>query len=179
MKMKQQLTWLCFFVLIVVSGGEDFAKKCSEVVSQVIPCLDFAQGKAAQPKKECCDAATKIKESSPECLCYIIQQTHKGSDQSKSLGIQEGKLLQLPTACAVKNASISNCPKLLGLAPNSPDAAIFTNASKVTPTPAGKQTPSTPLSQNAGSFGSMVRPCMIIDVMVMGLAIVLIGFVSI
>ncbi|KAF9597020.1 hypothetical protein IFM89_014885 [Coptis chinensis] len=44
------------------------------------------------------------------------------------MGLQEAKLLQLPTACNLINANISDCPKLLNLAPNSPDMGIFTNS---------------------------------------------------
>ncbi|KAI5434276.1 hypothetical protein KIW84_021224 [Lathyrus oleraceus] len=69
----------------------------------------FCDGEAPTPKKECCDAAKSIKDTYPECLCYIIQQTHKGSPESKSMGIQEDKLLQLPAVCDVK-ANISDCP---------------------------------------------------------------------
>ncbi|TKY47773.1 Non-specific lipid transfer protein GPI-anchored 1 [Spatholobus suberectus] len=163
------------------NGADDLATKCSQVVDKVIPCLEFATGKEATPKKECCDATKAMKETNPECLCYIIQETHKGSPQIKSLGIQEAKLLQLPSACNVKNASISNCPKLLGLSPSSPDAAIFTNSSKVTPAAANTQTTTTQ-SQNA-SYGSMVRPNTVTYVMMMALAIVVVaiptGFVSI
>lgn len=109
---------MCLFLLIVgtgtiigtVNGADDLAQKCSQVVEKVIPCLNFATGKAPTPSKECCDATTAIKESNPECLCYIIQQTHKGSPESKRMGIQEAKLLQLPSACNVKNASITDCP---------------------------------------------------------------------
>ncbi|GMN49249.1 hypothetical protein TIFTF001_018416 [Ficus carica] len=68
-----------------------------------------------------------------------MQQTHNGNDKIKSMGIQETKLLALPSACAVKNATLTECPKLLGLSPNSPDAAIFTNAS--TAVPAASTTP--------------------------------------
>ena len=112
---RAQITcFLCFLVLIVggyrVNGADDLAQKCGQVVQKVIPCLNFATGKANIPSKECCDAATQIKESDPECLCYIIQQTHDGNPQSKSLGIQEAKLLELPSACNVKNANISECP---------------------------------------------------------------------
>lgn len=116
--MKQQMWCLCFIVLIMVCGSinrangadDDLAKKCGAVVQQVIPCLEFATGKVETPKKECCDSATKIKDAAPECLCYIIQQTHKGSPESKSMGIQESRLLQLPTACNLKNTSVTNCP---------------------------------------------------------------------
>ncbi|KAG4990011.1 hypothetical protein AAZX31_11G255900 [Glycine max] len=160
------------------SGADDLATKCSAVIQKVIPCLDFAKGKEETPKKQCCDAATSIKESNPECLCYIIEETHKGSPQVKSLGIQEAKLLQLPSVCNVKNASITNCPKLLGLSPSSPDAAIFTsNSSKTTPSaPATSNSQTTtPQSQNA-SYGSMVQPSSTVTyAIVMALAIVLIA----
>lgn len=115
--MKQQRVEFMGLGLLVVmmacgsaSGADDLATKCSAVIQKVIPCLDFAKGKEETPKKQCCDAATSIKESNPECLCYIIEETHKGSPQVKSLGIQEAKLLQLPSVCNVKNASITNCP---------------------------------------------------------------------
>ncbi len=180
--------FLCFFVVIVggtiistVNGADDLSTKCGQVVEKVIPCLNFATGKAATPSKECCDAAKAIKESEPKCLCYIIQQTHKGSPESKQMGIQEAKLLQLPSACNVENASITECPKLLGLPPNSPDAAIFTNSSKVTPSASTETSPST--TQSPNGYGSMLKPPMITDLVVLALAIVVIaiptGFVSI
>ncbi|XP_061338707.1 non-specific lipid transfer protein GPI-anchored 1-like [Gastrolobium bilobum] len=184
---RAQFLCLCFFVLVVFgsiekgNGADDLATKCAQVIQKVIPCLNFATGKAPEPTKECCDAATNIKDTAPVCLCYIIQQTHKGSPESKSMGIQEDKLLQLPSVCKVKNANISDCPKLLGLSPNSPDAAIFTNASKATPATAVPET-STPPSPN-GSYGSMLRPPMIAEVMAVALAIVVVAipttFVSI
>lgn len=110
--MKLQAIFLgVWFVLVVcVIGADDLTTKCAAVVTKVTPCLNFATGTAAAPTKECCDSATSIKESNPECLCFIIQQIHKGSPEVKSMGIQESRLLQLPSACNLKNASISNCP---------------------------------------------------------------------
>lgn len=182
--------FMCLCVLALIIGGsngaEDLASKCGSVVQKVIPCLDFATGKAPTPKKECCDAANSIKATDPECLCYIIQQTHKGSPESKSMGIQEDKLLQLPTVCHVNGANISDCPKLLGLSANSPDAAIFKNASRTNPTPssaaATTATPTTPTSASTGG-SSNLRPVMINNVITVTLAIVLAavpaGFISI
>ncbi|KAF7839482.1 non-specific lipid transfer protein GPI-anchored 1-like [Senna tora] len=168
--MKQQRTQtasclclcLClFFLSDGVIGAEDLASKCAQVVEKVMPCLNFATGAAAAPTKECCDATASIRQSNPECLCYIIQQTHKGSNEIKSLGIREDRLLQLGSTCNLKNASITNCPKLLGLPANSPDAAIFTNSSSSAATPASAATTtnssSTTQSQN-DSFGSMLKP---------------------
>ncbi|KAM3303728.1 non-specific lipid transfer protein GPI-anchored 1 [Capsicum chacoense] len=129
-----------FVVLLTVcagllANGEDnnnsLGEKCGAEFQKVAACLTYATGKAPSPSKECCDAAEEIKENNPVCLCYIIEQIHKGaSPQLKSMGIQEDKLLQLPSACKLTNASISNCPKLLKIPPNSPDYAIFTNVTK-------------------------------------------------
>ena len=108
--------WLCLGMFLLLLGGpatvngDNLAEKCGAQIQKVTPCLNFVTGKAATPTKECCDSTTSIKESEPECLCYFIQQTHNGSPQVKSLGVQEAKLLQLPSACNMKNASVTNCP---------------------------------------------------------------------
>ncbi|KAI8023003.1 Non-specific lipid transfer protein GPI-anchored 1 [Camellia lanceoleosa] len=48
------------------------------------------------------------------------------------MGIQESRLLHLPSACKLTNASVSDCPKLLNIPSTSPDYAIFTNSSSTT-----------------------------------------------
>ncbi|QHO36975.1 non-specific lipid transfer protein GPI-anchored 1 [Arachis hypogaea] len=189
----QQNMWLLLLLLVAVivgsgdGAGEDLTQKCGQVVQKVIPCLNYATGKASTPSKECCQATTKIKESDPDCLCFIIQQTHHGNPESKSLGIQEDKLLHLPSLCNVKNANIADCPKLLGLSPSSPDAAIFKNASKATPAaPLSSQAPplsSMPKSQSQNdSYGVMLQPPMTMELIMLAMAIVLIaiptGFVT-
>ncbi|XP_065874313.1 non-specific lipid transfer protein GPI-anchored 1 [Euphorbia lathyris] len=117
-----------------VEGQSAVPAECSSQIQKVMPCLTYATGKAAAPTPDCCKSVKEIKESEPKCLCMIMQQTHNGSAEIKSLGIQEDKLLQLPSACKFQNASISFCIKELGLAPNSPDAAIFTSNASTTPT---------------------------------------------
>ncbi|KAK7246997.1 hypothetical protein RIF29_41872 [Crotalaria pallida] len=160
---------MCFFLLLIGANGAGLAERCNQVVSKVIPCLNFATGKAAVPSADCCDVSEKMKESDPVCMCYIIQQTHKGSPEVKSMGIQEAKLLQLPAACNLKNASLTYCPKLLGLSSSSPDAAIFTNASL------GNATTTATTSQSKNdSYGSMLRPPPMADLMVQALAILLV-----
>ncbi|KAA3465858.1 hypothetical protein Gotri_022862 [Gossypium trilobum] len=137
-------------LVVVVGAGDEsgLAKECSKDVQSVMTCLSFAQGKMEKPSKECCSSVSSIKEEEPKCLCYILQQTQaSGAQNLKSLGVQQDKLLQLPSACQLKNASVTDCPKLLGLAPNSPDAAIFTNSSS-TPTTPSTGTPSS-ASENA------------------------------
>ncbi|KAJ4827960.1 hypothetical protein Tsubulata_032835 [Turnera subulata] len=169
--MKKSQCTSFFLVLVVfvsvssrVYAAEDTSNlvaKCSSELQKVSDCLGFATGKANLPTKQCCTSVKEMKEEDPKCLCFMMQQTHNGSDQIKSLGIQETRLLQLPSACQLQNASLSDCPKLLGLSPSSPDAAIFTNASTAaTPvTPAGSSSTSTPASAKDSSEGINHRPC--------------------
>jgi hypothetical protein len=124
--------------------GGALADECNQDFQKVTLCLDFATGKATIPSKKCCDAVEDIKERDPKCLCFVIQQAKTGGQALKDLGVQEDKLIQLPTSCQLHNASITNCPKLLGISPSSPDAAVFTNNATTTPVaPAGKS-PATP-----------------------------------
>uniref|UniRef100_A0A0A0LCN4 Bifunctional inhibitor/plant lipid transfer protein/seed storage helical domain-containing protein n=1 Tax=Cucumis sativus TaxID=3659 RepID=A0A0A0LCN4_CUCSA len=58
--------------------------------------------------EECCDSIEGIKESKPKCLCFFIQQTRNGNQHIKSLGIQEIKLLHLPSVCHLKSSSVSH-----------------------------------------------------------------------
>ncbi|KAK9751174.1 hypothetical protein RND81_02G247500 [Saponaria officinalis] len=122
--------------------------ECSAAIQQVTSCLAFATGKAPEPTKDCCTAVSDMKEKQPVCLCFFIGQAHNGSAQIKSLGIQEAKLMQLPSACHLTNASISECPKLLGISPSSPAAAIFMHSNMTSPTG------STPLSSSSSSTAS-------------------------
>ncbi|KAL4319192.1 hypothetical protein GQ457_18G022680 [Hibiscus cannabinus] len=127
----------CIVGLAAAADESGLANQCGKDFQSVMSCLNFAQGKADKPSTECCSAVSGVQEKEPKCLCYILQQSQTSGAQSlKSLGVQQAKLFQLPSACQLKNASVSNCPKLLGLAPNSPDAAIFTNSTSTKVTPA-------------------------------------------
>ncbi|XP_042501137.1 non-specific lipid transfer protein GPI-anchored 1-like [Macadamia integrifolia] len=133
--MMKTMTLLLSFLLVFsvfqiqYTNSASVEQQCNAEVTKVSPCLDYATGKAASPTDQCCSAVSEIRTNNPVCLCYVIQQTHDGQAQIKQLGLQEAKLLQIPTACKLANTSFSDCPKLLSLSPNSPDAAIFTNSS--------------------------------------------------
>ncbi|WZZ04011.1 hypothetical protein YC2023_089932 [Brassica napus] len=137
------------------AAGGALADECSQDFQKVTLCLDFATGKAPNPSKKCCDAIEDTKERDPKCLCYVIQQAKTGGQALKDLGVQEDKLIQLPTSCQLHNASISNCPKLLGISPSSPDAAVFTSNATSTTTPAAPagKSPATPTT-SMGTGGS-------------------------
>ncbi|CAI9761706.1 unnamed protein product [Fraxinus pennsylvanica] len=147
------LATLIVFVAVCggfAAGGADtaLANKCTAEFQKVMACLTFATGKVAAPGRECCNAVSDLKETDPACLCFTILQIHNGSNPAiKQMGVQESRLLQLPSACNLANASVNECPKLLHLPANSSDAAIFTNAN-VTTTPIS--TPGTSSPTTAG-----------------------------
>ncbi|KAL1565297.1 non-specific lipid transfer protein GPI-anchored 1-like [Salvia divinorum] len=129
--------WLALVGMTAAARGtETIAEKCTSKFHKVTPCLPFVTAKAKALSKECCSSATELKEEDPACFCYIIEQVHNDSNTAvKSLGVQKARLLQLPLSCYMANASLSQCPKLLNLPPNSPEAAIFTNAAATPGTP--------------------------------------------
>ncbi|XP_076916319.1 non-specific lipid transfer protein GPI-anchored 1-like [Bidens hawaiensis] len=133
---------LCSYVW---AEEQSLAEQCSQQLPQVMTCVAFASGKESTPQQKCCDSVTAMKESNPACLCFLIQQIHNGTNPAlQKMNIQESRLLQLPSACKIANASISDCPKLLKLPANSPDAAIFNNVtSTVSPTTGGTTPTST------------------------------------
>ncbi|KAJ0235455.1 Non-specific lipid transfer protein GPI-anchored 1 [Hirschfeldia incana] len=161
------------------AAGGALADECSQDFQKVTLCLDFATGKAPNPSKKCCDAIEDTKERDPKCLCYVIQQAKTGGQALKDLGVQEDKLIQLPTSCQLHNASISNCPKLLGISPSSPDAAVFTSNATSTTTPeapAGKS-PATPATPTGTGGSPSIRDGH--ATVALALALMTVSFVSI
>ncbi|CAL8993689.1 unnamed protein product [Prunus brigantina] len=152
--MRKMLVVALLLIVGEVSAAPTVEQKCNNQFQKVAVCLNYATGKAETPTKECCESVKGIKDSEPECLCYIMQQANSSSDEIKKMGIQVAKLLQLPTACSLKNASVSDCPKLLGIPAGSPEAAIFKNPSTATPSaPAGKSAPA-----KAGDSNGITKP---------------------
>lgn len=84
--------------------------KCNPEVPKLADCLAYASGKSDAPTSTCCGSVSEIKDKNAVCLCYLIQQAHGGGSAAVSLGLQLDKLMQLPAACKLANASVSNCP---------------------------------------------------------------------
>lgn len=118
LNMKKSTGYCGVIVLVIglvmldsVAEGADLEKECADNFQKLAGCIGYATGKGATPTDECCKSVGSIKDTKPVCLCYIIQQLHKGSNpQLKSLGLKEDKLLQLPSACKLANTSSSECP---------------------------------------------------------------------
>ncbi|KAI3720417.1 hypothetical protein L6452_21333 [Arctium lappa] len=144
----------CILLCGCATGGsaESLAEQCAAKLPEVMMCVPFASGKEATPQQKCCDSVTDMKKSNPACLCFLIQQIHNGTNPAlQKMNIQESRLLQLPSACKIADASISDCPKLLNLSPNSPEAAIFKNNGSTTTSPTTGGTKSS--RSTSGSYG--------------------------
>ncbi|XP_008801676.2 non-specific lipid transfer protein GPI-anchored 1 [Phoenix dactylifera] len=131
----QSLLLSCLLLSLLAAAASDDSSvqsKCAPEFQKLTGCLDFATAKANSPSSQCCGSVTDIRNKDAVCLCYIIQQTHAGSSTIKSLGLQFNRLLQLPEACKLANASVTNCPKLLNISPSSPDYSIFNGTTKAT-----------------------------------------------
>ncbi|KAK1415854.1 hypothetical protein QVD17_31642 [Tagetes erecta] len=145
-------------LMVLVCGGlgatdESLAQECSSKLTAVMTCVAFATGKEATPQPKCCDSVKEMKDSNPACLCFLIQQIHNGTNPMlKKINVQESRLLQLSSACKIANASISDCPKLLKLPSDSPDAVIFTNNATIIPPASGGTPSSTTTTSSSGSY---------------------------
>ncbi|KAI3915330.1 hypothetical protein MKX01_035589 [Papaver californicum] len=152
----------CMFMMVLSVGlvKSDVDKDREECATQLVglaTCLPYVGGTAKAPTPDCCTGLKQVITTSKKCLCLLIKNR---DDPSLGLKINATLALGLPTLCKT-NSGISDCPALLHLSPNSPDAKVFedfyniangntTTGSSSTPPPASTETPKSG-SSNAGS----------------------------
>ncbi|CAL5425694.1 unnamed protein product [Camellia sinensis] len=133
-------------MMMVGFAESDLAKDREECATQLVglsTCLPYVEGKATgAPTLDCCTGLKQVLQNSKKCLCILVKDRN---DPSLGLKINATLALGLPTACHTP-ANISQCPALLNLAPNSPDAKVFedfvnsTKGSNSTPAANGNST---------------------------------------
>ncbi|PQP95769.1 protein YLS3-like [Prunus yedoensis var. nudiflora] len=133
---------------------EDDENECAEQMATLAACIPFVSGTAKKPTPECCENTKKVKATKPKCLCALIKES---ADPSMGLPVNTTLALQMPSACNI-DGKISDCPSILKLPPNSPDAKIFKEAdsnSTTSPTTDGHDHQSTPSSASTSSSSSV------------------------
>ncbi|KAI7736770.1 hypothetical protein M8C21_012645 [Ambrosia artemisiifolia] len=147
---RRLLPWLAMMMVLVGLSNGDFAedqKKCADTLIGLATCLPYVGGQAKAPTMDCCAKLKPVLDKSKVCLCILV----KDRDEP-GLGVKiNGTLaLGLPDACHLP-ANITECPKLMNMPYNSPEAKIFEdygknvkNSNSTTTTPSGN-----------GSSGSM------------------------
>ncbi|KAJ0960512.1 hypothetical protein J5N97_001602 [Dioscorea zingiberensis] len=112
----------------------------------------------AASRWKCCEDAEKVRSQQPKCLCVLIKES---TDPSLALPINTTLALHLPKACN-SDAKVSDCPSILKLSPDSPDAKIFReaggDASTTTNTNTNTSTPSSSSAATNNSSGSKMIP---------------------
>ncbi|KAJ4953252.1 hypothetical protein NE237_030084 [Protea cynaroides] len=120
--------FLVFFVVkIQLSNSALIEQNCSKESTKLTTYINYARRRTASPFDECYTIVNEIGSQNPVCFCYFIIQSH---DREASINqIIQAKLVEVPMACKLTNTSITDCPKLLKLSPDSPDTAISTKTS--------------------------------------------------
>ncbi|GAB4856120.1 hypothetical protein Ancab_024760 [Ancistrocladus abbreviatus] len=130
--MCSKLAYLVVLVSIIIvlvgsSGADDqFTKdkqECAPQLGVLAPCLPYVSGDNGDktPTIDCCTALKQVVNASRKCLCLLVKYK---DDPSLGLKINTTNALSLPAVCHAP-ANMSECPALLHLAPNSPEAKMF------------------------------------------------------
>uniref|UniRef100_A0A2N9HEA3 Bifunctional inhibitor/plant lipid transfer protein/seed storage helical domain-containing protein n=1 Tax=Fagus sylvatica TaxID=28930 RepID=A0A2N9HEA3_FAGSY len=117
---------------------EDAAKDREECTQQLVglaTCLPYVGGQAKAPTPDCCTGLKQVLNNNKKCLCVIIRDRN---DPELGLQINVTLALGLPSVCHAP-ANVSQCPALLHMDPNSPEAQVFyqlgSNSSQSTGSP--------------------------------------------
>ncbi|KAK3124716.1 hypothetical protein QOZ80_7BG0591170 [Eleusine coracana subsp. coracana] len=118
-------------MMMVVGVGGDFAAdraECSDKLVGLATCLTYVQehATAVAPTPDCCAGLKTVLQTSRKCLCVLVKDK---DDPNLGLKINVSKALGLPAVCKA-SANISDCPRLLNLAPNSKEAQVFEDYAK-------------------------------------------------
>ncbi|GLT48406.1 hypothetical protein SLA2020_220360 [Shorea laevis] len=92
---------------------------CQTKLFTLADCLSYVQNgsNATKPEKACCQELAGLVESSPVCLCYLLD---KNRTESAGFNIDTSRALKLPSVCGVKTPPVSACSAILGVPVGSP-----------------------------------------------------------
>ncbi|KAJ6315830.1 hypothetical protein OIU78_019157 [Salix suchowensis] len=155
-------------VSFAVAATDKNREECAEQLVGLATCLPYVGGDAKAPTPDCCNGLKQVLKDNKKCLCVIIKDRN---DPELGLKINATLALSLPSVCHAP-ANVSQCPALLNLPPNSPDAQIFYQLANSSSHGAGSPAPSPGPSAGAQSQGS--NGCRS-GKMIFGLAIVSLG----
>ncbi|KAG6739588.1 hypothetical protein POTOM_057189 [Populus tomentosa] len=156
----KMLTVFCVLVaslaMISTAPLQEDEKECADQLGNLAACIPFVSGAAKKPTPECCQDTQKVKANKPKCLCVLIQES---TDPSMGLPVNTTLALQMPSACNI-DAQVSDCPTILNLPPDSPEAKIFKEAGSSDSSTTTSSTDSSPssASTSTGSSSSISAP---------------------
>ncbi|KAL8026814.1 hypothetical protein ABFX02_14G053200 [Erythranthe guttata] len=125
--------FVCILVVLFGIAKCDIEKdkeKCANELLGISTCLPYVGGEAKAPSMDCCTGFKQVLRDNIECICILIKDR---DDPSLGLKINATLALGLPTRChAPTNQTVQDCPAILHLPPNSPDAKVFEDLAKTT-----------------------------------------------
>ncbi|XP_007015522.2 PREDICTED: non-specific lipid transfer protein GPI-anchored 2 [Theobroma cacao] len=82
-------------------------------------CLTYVEAGSnlTKPEKPCCPELAGLVESTPQCLCYLLD---KNATSSYGFNIDMNRALNLPTVCKVSTPPVSLCSVIIGAPAESP-----------------------------------------------------------
>lgn len=106
----------------MVDADKDKDKQeCQQQLIKMATCLPYVDGEAKAPTPDCCTGLKEVLKDNKKCLCVIIRDRN---DPDLGLQINLTLALSLPSVCHAP-ANVSQCPALLHMDPNSPEAQVF------------------------------------------------------
>ncbi|KAJ8748828.1 hypothetical protein K2173_011386 [Erythroxylum novogranatense] len=143
------LTMAAIMPSLVSFGMADSNKdidECAQQLAGLATCLPYVGGDAKSPTPDCCSGLKQVLKTNKKCLCVIIKDRN---DPNLGLKVNITLALGLPSVCHAP-ANVSECPALLNLPPNSPEAQVFyqlanqkAHSPASAPTATGNHTPKT------------------------------------
>ncbi|XP_044489490.1 non-specific lipid transfer protein GPI-anchored 13-like [Mangifera indica] len=151
MAMAMGFQYLVLVWMVISCAMADKAKDREECTNELVglaTCLPYVGGQAKSPTPDCCSGLKQVLKDDKKCLCVIIRDR---DDPELGLNINVTLALGLPSVCHA-SANVSQCPALLHLDPNSPEAQVFYQFGKTSNHAASSPAP----SPTAGGSGNSI-----------------------
>ncbi|XP_071734820.1 non-specific lipid transfer protein GPI-anchored 6-like [Rutidosis leptorrhynchoides] len=118
------LIWLAMVMVLVNLSKGDFEQdkaNCAQIIIGLSTCLPYVTSQSKAPTVNCCNSLKTVLQKSKVCLCILIKDR---DDPNLPVKINATLALGLPDTCKAPS-NITECPMLMNLPPNSPEAKIF------------------------------------------------------
>ncbi|XP_042986994.1 non-specific lipid transfer protein GPI-anchored 5-like [Carya illinoinensis] len=147
---------LVLFLIVNVAmpwSGAMAQSSCSNVLTNLAPCLNYITGNSSTPSSSCCSQLSIVVQSSPQCLCSVLN----GGASAMGININRTLALSLPGACNVKTPPISRCqgatsgPTTSGTPPVSSRGSSTVPSGSSNQTPEGATPPASDIPSGSGS----------------------------
>ncbi|KAI3809478.1 hypothetical protein L1987_25454 [Smallanthus sonchifolius] len=123
------LPWLAITMVLVGLSKGDFdkdKKQCADTLVGLATCLPYVSNQAKAPTTDCCAKLKPVLDKNRVCLCILVKDR---DEPGLGVKINATLALGLPDSCHLPS-NITECPKLMNLPPNSPEAKIFEDYGK-------------------------------------------------